>query len=155
MRSFGAWSRRGLLRKSDPAVRLRSWVRVAEAAALLTCSKVLILLIPLKYWRQSLGRLGASASEPHTEPAAWPVAAAVTSAAQLLPFNIVCLPRAMATQWMLRRRRIPSALVFGVLPQLGSGDLHALHAWVESGGRIVIGDDPARNYHRALTLVQP
>jgi Transglutaminase-like superfamily len=58
-------------------------------------------------------------------------------------------------QWMLRRRGAPSALVFGIMPDRGTGDIHALHAWVEAGGMVIIGDDPTRSYARGLTLVQP
>jgi hypothetical protein len=83
------------------------------------------------------------------------IAQAVIRGAQHLPVEVVCLPRAMAVQWMLRRRRRPSALVFGILPQLDSGDIHALHAWVEAGTTIIIGDDPTRSYARGLTLAQP
>ena len=36
-----------------------------------------------------------------------------------------------------------------------SGDVHALHAWVETGPRVLIGADPTRTYARGLTLVQP
>ncbi|HVT14744.1 MAG TPA: lasso peptide biosynthesis B2 protein [Thermoanaerobaculia bacterium] len=49
-----------------------------------------------------------------------------------------CLPKALATFFLLRRRRIPAALVLGVkkFP-------FAAHAWVESQGE-VIDDVPER-----------
>lgn len=83
------------------------------------------------------------------------VGAAVMRAAERLPGTYVCLPRAMAVQWMLRRRGRPSTLVLGIQPEYASGDLHALHAWVEAGDQVIIGSDPTRTYARGLTLVQP
>ena len=80
---------------------------------------------------------------------------AVERAAARLPGDTVCLPRAMALQWMLRRRGHASALVFGVQSERREGDIHALHAWVEVGGRTVIGADPERTFARGLVLVQP
>jgi transglutaminase-like putative cysteine protease len=53
----------------------------------------------------------------------------------------VCLPRAMATQAMLRRRGIASRLCLGVARD---GRSLAAHAWVEVGQQVIIGEtDPA------------
>ena len=53
----------------------------------------------------------------------------------------VCLPRAMATQAMLRRRGIASRLCLGVARD---GRSLAAHAWVEIGQQVIIGEtDPA------------
>ncbi len=134
--------------------RSRHRLRVVEAMGLLLLARFLIILVPMRYWRSTLGRIG-TATIGGGGDACRHVIAAVLSGAQRLPVEMVCLPRAMAVQWMLRRRGVPSALVFGILPQLGSGDIHALHAWVESGGQTVIGDDPTREYRRGLSLVQP
>ena len=59
-----------------------------------------------------------------------------------MPFETVCLPRAMALSWMLRRRHIAHALVFAARPAERRDDEHALHAWVEVDGTKVIGDEP-------------
>lgn len=122
---------------------------------LLLLARLLILFVPLRRWRSSLGRVapspaGTSVSLIHNR-----VARAVLRATSWLPGDYVCLPRAMAVQWMLRRRGQPSALVFGVLPEHASGDLHALHAWVEVGDVVIMGADPTRTYARGLALVQP
>jgi hypothetical protein len=57
----------------------------------------------------------------------------------------------MAVQWMLGLRGLRSALVFGIALGQESGDLLALHAWVEAGEHILIGED-GKTYHRSLVL---
>jgi Transglutaminase-like superfamily len=125
---------------------------------LLLMARVLIHLVPLRWWRASLGRVGSAAHlgvEHGNRLPTRQIVRAVIRATQRLPIEMVCLPRAMAVQWMMRRRGQASALVFGILPERGNGDLHALHAWVEVGTEIIIGDDPTRSYARGLALVQP
>jgi hypothetical protein len=60
---------------------------------------------------------------------------AIEAAARHLPWHPVCLPQAVAAQWMLRRRGIPSTLYLGADP---TADYHA-HAWVRAGTTIVTG----------------
>lgn len=63
-------------------------------------------------------------------------------AAGRLPFEIKCLPRAMALSWMLQARSISHAVVFAVRPSDQRDSPDALHAWVEIGGTKVLGDLP-------------
>ena len=121
---------------------------------LLFVAKTLVRLVPMRWWRASLGHPGDGASVEGARPGRR-VAAAVVRAAERLPSEYLCLPRAMAVQWMLRRRGVSSALVLGMQSSFRTGNLHSLHAWVEAGGRTVIGADPKREYRRGLTLVQP
>ena len=135
---------------------LKPRARVAEAMVLLVIALLLVRLAPMRWWRRSLGRMAPSAASGSSTIAHRRIARAVVRATGWLPGEYVCLPRAMTVQWMLRRRGLPSALVFGVeRGGLASGDLHALHAWVEAGDDILIGEDPTRTYVRGLTLVQP
>lgn len=122
---------------------------------LLVVARFLVRAVPLGWWRATLGRIGNAADTGCHSTSANRMALAVNQAAERLPGTYVCLPRAMALQWMLRRRRCPSALVFGVERNAGHKMSHLLHAWVESGGRVILGDDPDRKYVRGLTLVQP
>lgn len=126
---------------------------------LLVLARLLVRTVPLHRWRDTLGRVGASGAIERggAEPSAAyrEVARSVTVAAGKLPGDYVCLPRAMTVQWMLRRRGLASALVFGVAPQQSGEKPIALHAWVEGGGAIIIGDDPSTPYARGLMLVQP
>lgn len=140
------------------AARLRHiWLRrarAAEAMILLLLAKCLIRAVPLHRWRATLGRIGDPVSA-QPGPAHRTISRSVADAARKLPGEYVCLPRAMAVQWMLRRRGLASAIVFGVAPPQTGGKPFALHAWVEVGGHIIIGDDPTINYARGLMLVQP
>lgn len=53
----------------------------------------------------------------------------------------MCLPRALAAQAMLRHRGIASRMCLGVAREDRS---LSAHAWVESGGKVIVGDvDPA------------
>lgn len=62
---------------------------------------------------------------------------AVQAAAANLPWKPVCLPQAVAAQWMLRRRGIRSTLYLGVDP----GRQLDAHAWVRAGEVVVTGGE--------------
>ncbi len=92
-----------------------------------------------------LGRVGAAAErafgraprQRNPEPRA--LGLAVQRAARVLPWHSTCLARALATQVLLRRRGVPSRIVFGV--RRSPAREFEAHAWVEYDGAIVIGDD--------------
>lgn len=52
----------------------------------------------------------------------------------------ICLPQAIALQWMLSRRAIASSLNIGILPISARGTSDDLHAWVNWDDRVVLGD---------------
>ena len=133
-------------------------MRVVEAMLWLLLAHILIRHVALRFWRGSLGRVSSALSMHGDErlvESANLVVRSVLSGARHLPFASVCLPRAMAVQWMLRRRGFSSSLIFGIAQGAQGGGLHDLHAWVEAGGKTVIGDNPERIYQRGLVLVQP
>jgi hypothetical protein len=146
------------------AERFRWWVLVAEASYLLIVARALIAFAPLRWWRASLGRVAQNAPEAGGDQARPNhIARAVNRAAARLPLTMVCLPRAMVVQWMLGRRGLHSVLVFGILPEADrsgqGGAFDPLHAWVEAGGHIIIGEDGSGGdgnaaYRRGLMLVQ-
>ena len=105
----------------------------------LCLARLLVAIVPLRYWRRSLGPTGQ-----RREDAAASVflASRIERAAIRLPFATKCLPRAMALSWMLRRYRLDHALVLAVRGARERGAADALHAWVETGGRIILGDEP-------------
>lgn len=123
------------------APRWRWWAWVGEAMLRLTAARLLVMLLPLRYWRGWLGAIARTA-----QPAAGAnsetllLARAVRRGAARLPFKTKCLPRAIALHTMLRRRRQPSQLVLGVIAMSHRGSIEDLHAWVESRGQIVIGE---------------
>jgi len=61
-----------------------------------------------------------------------------------LPVKIVCFPRAIAAQAMLRRRRIGTTLYYGAATQPGKG--LTSHVWVQDGQDGVIGYRAAHGY---------
>jgi len=58
-----------------------------------------------------------------------------------------CLPRSLATWWLLRRRGVDSEIRFGVDRQ--SSDFHA-HAWVEHKGSVINDSDDVHQRFAAL-----
>jgi len=74
------------------------------------------------------------------------IAWSVESAARYVP-RATCLTQALAGEVLLRRAGHPAEVRIGVAKD-PAGTLEA-HAWVESGGRVVIGD---HDLHRFTTL---
>ncbi|MBS3928923.1 MAG: lasso peptide biosynthesis B2 protein [Sphingomonadales bacterium] len=122
----------------DPwAARLRT----IGAAGLLCLAWLLVRLAPLRWWRRSLGPspVLASRSDP---VAARHLAAQIERAAWRLPFTVKCLPQAIVLSWQLRRRAIAHRVVLAVRPPAMRGSDNILHAWVECGDAIVLGELP-------------
>lgn len=126
--------------------RLRTFGRLTppERARLLEAAGALMVVGVLLRWLRFprlAARLGAHMAESHDAPAgaarreAALIRWAVESAARHLPWKPMCLPQAIAAQWMLRRRRIPCTLYLGVDP----GQRYDAHAWVRVGQVIVTG----------------
>lgn len=62
---------------------------------------------------------------------------AVNAAAYHLPFEFLCLPRALATKYLLRH--VP-ALTLEIGVEINPAKVFEAHAWVEKNGSIIIGD---------------
>jgi hypothetical protein len=73
---------------------------------------------------------------------AQPIADAVRRASRFVP-RASCLVQAVSTQLLLTLRGSPGTIVLGA--RRTDGGL-AAHAWVEHGGRIVIGEGPPPCY---------
>lgn len=137
MLSWRNWPMRGSLTGFE-TWRLRG--RTLEAIALLLAARAAIALTPLERWRKHLGLEG---SDSETCPAeARRLARHVERAAGYIPFEAKCLPRAMALSRMLRRRKIPHRLAIAARPASARGGNDDLHARVEVGSTIVIGNLP-------------
>jgi len=79
-------------------------------------------------------RADRSRGRPSPERIAW----AVEALSRVVPRASNCLVRALATGIVLKRYGYPSELKIGVMKPAG-GRFEA-HAWLESGGSVVIGD---------------
>lgn len=116
----------------------RTWTaraRTAEAAALLMIARLLIAAVALRRWRGSLGAVARQPDAADAMALASLLCRHVERAALRLPMETKCLPRAMALSWMLRRRSIAHAAVFGVRHSGAAPDTDALHAWIEIAGQ--------------------
>lgn len=74
----------------------------------------------------------------------WAVTAAVNQAGDRFPLPMVCFPRAIAVQAMLRRRGIQTTVYYGaaVRPEQGL----VAHVWVQDGPHGVVGQHHAADY---------
>ena len=104
-----------LLRASGPVRRM-----ALEAVVLLALARALVSYVPMRRWRRHLnteppaeGHDGDAKAEAD-RALGREIGRVVRKVASCMPFRAVCLPQAMAAQWMLRRRRISSRLIFGV-----------------------------------------
>ena len=109
--------------------------------AALSVAQFLVAVVPLKWWRGTLG-LAMHSAEPARLADAERLAAHIDWAARRLGGGAKCLPRAMALSWLLRRSGLPHAVVFAVRPPDLRGRDDDLHAWVEVAGRTLIGNLP-------------
>jgi hypothetical protein len=118
------------LATTDRAVLVRSIVTLAGA-------RVALWVLPFRTVRRLLGP--PSGAEPC--PALTPerVRWAIQHAQRVVP-EATCLPQALAGEALLTRGGNPAELQIGVR-KTAAGKFEA-HAWVESRGRIVVGDLP-------------
>ena len=126
--------------------RLRSYFRLRaedrllllEAVTLLAVARLLVHTLGFERFATRLGSYMAQSSDedsPQAYATARRVQWAVETAARNLPFDVICLPQAIAGKVMLRRRGIASTLYLGVAYD---PDLKA-HAWLRVGRVIVTG----------------
>ncbi len=108
---------------------------LVRSVALVGAARLALWALPFNVVRRLLSRPARPSSAPHatTERIGW----AISVAKRFVP-NGNCLPQALAAESLLRRSGHPVELRIGVA-KTDQGRLEA-HAWVESGGRLVVGD---------------
>ena len=124
-----------------PLVKVFIW---SEAAILLGIARLLVWLLPFKYWVKLIGTPMSCRydyQQVHIKPKnllniQW----AIKSAAYRVPWQAVCLPQAMTAKWMLNFRGQTSKLLLGLRPDPENNNKLAAHAWLECGSDIVIGE---------------
>lgn len=138
-----------LIRFVRAPVRLKTMA--LEAALFLLLARLLVKYVPMHRWRHWLTTAEEAARgglQPEERRLARKVARVVRRVARHVPFPAVCLPQAMAAQWMLRRQGIPSRLFFGARRRLrpesaphtdGSASGMDFHAWLTVGDDCVLG----------------
>ncbi|MFZ5670776.1 MAG: lasso peptide biosynthesis B2 protein [Pseudomonadota bacterium] len=120
---------------------------LVEAAVALALARLATAFIPFRVIAAGIGRsmspedgratLAAQSPAPWQEAAAADIGWAVRCAASQAPFRALCLQQALAARSMLAKRRIRSALFFGVL--LTPGAPMQIHAWLDTPGQKLIG----------------
>jgi transglutaminase superfamily protein len=117
---------------------VRSWQRLRELSApelrLLLAASALLPAMALRLRVEGLSRLRSRVERVSGGRDALSidrVARLVDIAARHSPVRVGCLPRALALQWLLRRRGIEADLRLGVRKE---GDRLDAHAWVEHAG---------------------
>jgi hypothetical protein len=117
---------------------IRRAVLAGEAVLALTAASVAARVAGSSRTTRLLG-LPAAGHEAESELPADPevrrVGSAVERVARILPWHPVCLPQAIATRAMLRRRGVACVSHLGVY---GSSPVTA-HAWITVGGTVVQG----------------
>ena len=114
-------------------------VLLVQAALALVVMRLGLRLLSFRAIRRLVRRrrvARVTAAEVHARETARRVGWAVTLASRYVP-GATCLPQALAGELLLRRAGIAGELRIGVAKR-NDGRLRA-HAWVESGGAVVIG----------------
>ena len=120
------------LKRTDRVLVLRTFAPlIAMRAAMWTLPFARVSRISEAMSRPMRADAGA---RPSPDRIAW----AVECVSRVVPRGNNCLVRALATGIVLKRYGYPSELKIGVMKPAG-GRFEA-HAWLESGGNVVIGD---------------
>jgi len=108
---------------------------LVRSVLLVGAARLALWALPFNVVRRLLARHARRSSAPYasTERIGW----AVSVAKRFVPKGN-CLPQALAAESLLTRGGYPVELRIGVA-KTHDGRLEA-HAWVESGGRLVVGD---------------
>lgn len=129
-------------RSPSPRRTLGDWLLLAEALTALTLASLAIALLPFR-------KVAAAASVRGPEKAGVDsemvrrVRGAIQGWGRRVPWKAVCFQRGLALHWMLRRRGIPSVLLYGVRHR---DDGLAAHVWVDVDGVTVIGGEEAPTF---------
>jgi hypothetical protein len=111
---------------------------VAAAALALPAIRIGLMALPFATVRGIVSRryrrLDDEPSRPSLERVTW----AIEVASRYVPGSSNCLVRALASEYILGRLGYPCELKIGVAKS-GAGEF-AAHAWLESEGRVVIGE---------------
>ena len=120
------------------AARLASGLQIhAEAAALLTASRLALRLLPFHVVEPALGQRASDAIDSSegggtADRTCQRVLRAVARVRRVLPWDSTCLCAALAAKSMLRLRGAPGLVLIGVKKRADS-PLEA-HAWIECTG---------------------
>lgn len=113
-------------------------IKFLQAGFTLVLIKMGLSILQFSTFRKLFYRISKSETKKDLNPqqiseVVW----AVNTAANVIPLELVCLPRALATKYLLRK--VPSlSLEIGI--EINPDKAFEAHAWVEKEGEIIIGD---------------
>jgi hypothetical protein len=128
---------------------LKDWMLAAEALMLLAGFRVALAVMPVRRIIGAVARgqgneATAADDTSQTRLTTRRVQWAVSAAARHSVVEFVCFPQALAGYAMLRRRGVPSTLMYGVARSV-EGELLA-HTWLMVGDEIVLGGEAAQKF---------
>lgn len=117
---------------------------VAGAVLALSAVRIGLKVLPFATVRGIVARRYRRRDDNPSRPALERITWAVEAASHYVPGGSNCLVRALASEYVLGRFGYPSELKIGVAKS-AAGEF-AAHAWLESGGRVVIGEFEVDRY---------
>lgn len=126
-------------------------VLIAEVILGLFAARMLIKLVPFRWWRQTLGTINEAEQHaqidlsPKQLKMALDIGRMIKRLAAKQKFEAVCFPQAMTARWILKRRGIGSSIVLGSRQDAETG--LAMHAWLKVGDHVVTGRDEYEDFN--------
>ena len=124
----------------------RDWLLLVEALGCLAAASVAIRLLPFRKVATLASRrrfvndvISADAHGQEASRIRW----AVSAVASRVPWRTVCFQKGLAAQLLLRRRRLPALLHYGISNR---NEGLSAHVWVTSSDLPVIGSEVAHEY---------
>ncbi|WP_428657893.1 lasso peptide biosynthesis B2 protein [Runella sp.] len=125
------------------ALPLKSRWLLFRVAVCIVLVKIGLKVLPFKRFRVVYDFFVSNANDQtYTADYVGKLVWSVQVISSVLPFEVLCLPQALAVKYFLRFER-GYGLKIGVS---NHGQLFSAHAWVEKDGKIVIGEIPTINY---------
>lgn len=139
--------------------RIRRFLSLPLADRLLLLQSMILLglvalmlrLLPFPLVQRLLLQRAAGLKGGATEHTVERVVWSVSSASRFVP-AATCLPQAVVTQLLLKKRGHPATLRIGVA--MNPRKQLVAHAWVESEGHILIGGSDSNSRYFALPLLE-
>jgi hypothetical protein len=129
----------------------RERLLLIRAVTLLAVVRIALWLVPFKILQQISAKLVRTYATPlreshfSTDRVVW----AVQVASRYVP-RATCLTQALAAQALLGFGGIPASVQIGVAKEMGNFEAHA---WLESGGKILMGGaEAAQRYTQLLSF---
>lgn len=142
------------MKRLHKVLHLQSFERrlLVKAALLLWATRLGLWLLPFRYLRRVLDVLTRTPIQSRyvKPPSRQSVVWAVETAGRYMPPATTCLTLSLTVQILFLRSGYPSMLHIGAVRE--DGGRFSAHAWVESGGEVVIGGHQLERYTPLATL---